>query len=87
MASKDMDQIISNPGSTYLLRLHGALCTPNIDWYGDVSITAQENGDTLVSLTINAVSLHDFFDQFQDLSLTILPDEVIEKKNSDRGNP
>ena len=82
-----MDQIISNPGSTYLLQLRGALCSPIIDWFGDVTITAQENGDTLVSLTIDAVSLRDFLNQFQNFSLTILPDEAIEKKNSDRGNP
>ena len=81
-----MDQIISDPSCTYLLRLHGALCSPTIDCFGDVIITAQENGDTVVSLTINAASWRVLLDQFQDLSLTILPDEAIEKKNSDRGN-
>ena len=82
---KDMAQKISNPGNTYLMRLQGALNSPTIDWCGDVTIISQEHDDTLqVSLTIEADLLRDFLDQFQNLSLTVLPNDDNYPKNSDR---
>ncbi len=72
-----MAQIISNPSNTYLMRLLGALSSPNIDWCGNVTIITQEHGYTLVNLTIKVDSLCDFLDQFQDLCLTVLPNEGI----------
>jgi hypothetical protein len=71
-----MAQSKSSHANTYLMRLQGALNSSTIDWCGDVTITSQEYDDTLlINLTIQADSLRDFLDQFQDLSLTILPDE------------
>ena len=68
---------------TYLMRLQGALNSSSIDWCGDETITTKEHTDTpLVSLTINSGSLRDFLDQFKDLKLTVLPEELCE--NTDR---
>jgi hypothetical protein len=83
-----MDQNISNLGNSYLMRLQGVLSTPTIDWCGDVTITSLEPGGTLrLSLTIQADSLLDFLDQFQNFSLTVLPTDGTDPKNSARIDP
>jgi len=76
-----MAQKISTQGNTYLIRLQGALNSPTIDWCGDVSIIARDNYETLlISLTIAADSLADFFGQFQNLSLAVLPKDGVENE-------
>lgn len=76
-----MAQIIPSQSNTYLIRLQGALSSPTIDWCGDVIIITREHDETLlVSLTIKADALRDFLDQFQNLSLTVLPNEGIENE-------
>jgi hypothetical protein len=76
-----MAQIISTQGSTYLMRLKGALSSPNVDWCGDISITADEQNETLqVSLILDLDAIRGFLDQFQDLSLTILPPKSTENE-------
>jgi hypothetical protein len=80
MMFEAMDQIITNPGNPYLIRLQGALSSRAIDWCGGVTIITQEQGDTLVNLSIKVDSLRDFLDQFQELCLTVLPDEGFENE-------
>jgi hypothetical protein len=60
------------------MRLQGALITHSLDWCGDVIINAPEPGTLQLSMTIQADSLRDFLDQFQDFSLTVLPNDGIE---------
>jgi hypothetical protein len=72
----DMDQNTSNPGQSFRIQLQGTLISSTIDWWSDVTIDIHETGGTfLLSLTLKEASLHDFLDQFQSYSLTILPDE------------
>jgi hypothetical protein len=72
----DMSQIRSNQVNTYIMRLQGVLNCSIIDWCSDVTIIAQDQDKPFqVSLTIDAKSLRSFLDQFQDLSLTVLPND------------
>jgi hypothetical protein len=48
---------------TYLMQLHGALCSSTIDWCGDVTIAPQEHGKSLLIYCRDSCCL----DQFQDL--------------------
>ncbi len=75
MVFQEMAQIIPDPSNTYLVRFQGALGSPTVDWCGDVTIITQEQGDTLVKSVHQSGSLRDFLDQFQDLCLTVLPNE------------
>jgi hypothetical protein len=75
MVFQEMAQIIPDPSNTYLVRLQGAFSSPTVDWCGEVTIITQEQGDTLVNLSIKVDSLCNFLDQFQELCLTVLSNE------------
>jgi hypothetical protein len=73
---KEMAQIKFGDENKYRMRLQGALNSPVIDWSGDITIISQESDEALlVSLTIAADSLGNFLRQFQNLSLTVLPND------------
>jgi hypothetical protein len=80
-----MARIISTQDSTYPIRHRGALNSPIVDWCGDVIISAEKHNATLqVSSTFNLDTIRGFLDQFQDLSLSILPaksteNEIVQK--------
>jgi hypothetical protein len=68
--------------NTYRLRLQGALNSPTIDWFGDITVIPQEHGEILqVSLLVDPATLHSFLDQFRNLNITVLPNECIKIEN------
>jgi hypothetical protein len=78
----DMAQIQSNIGNTYHVRLQGALNSPTIDWFGEITIIPQEHGEILlVSLFVDPAALRSFMDQFRNLNITVLSNEYIKIKN------
>ena len=67
---------------TYRLRLQGALNSPAIDWLGIITIVPQEQGEILqVSLLLYPAALRSFLDQFQNLNITVVPNEYIKIEN------
>jgi hypothetical protein len=83
-----MTQIQPGNGSIYRMRRQGALNSPTLDWDGKISILSEEHrGNLLVSLTIDTGTLHEFLDQFHNLSLTIVLKKDPENENRSVVNP
>ena len=76
-----MEQQIINPGNTYHIRLKEALDRSTIDWFGEISITPQENGETLLAGQFaDQPALRGFMDQLWNLNFTVLYLERIENE-------
>lgn len=58
---------------TYRIRFKGGLTPPVTDWLGEVSVTPQENGETLVTAKfLDQAALRGFLDQLWNLNCTVL---------------
>jgi hypothetical protein len=69
----------TNPMSIYQIRVKGALGPSAIHWFDDISITARENGETLLAGPFaDQAALRGFLDQLWNLNFTILSVERIE---------
>jgi len=76
-----MDQTTSPQGTTYRIRLKEALNRSAIDWFVDVTVTPQENGETLlVGRFADQSALRGFIDRLWNLNFTILYMERIERE-------
>jgi hypothetical protein len=70
---------------TYRIRLKGHLAAHWAEWFGDMTISHLENGETLIEgLVIDQATLHGMLNQIRDLGLPLLavdrvePDEDID---------
>ena len=76
-----MDQTTISQGSIYSIRLKEALDHSAIDWFGDVTFTPQENGETLlVGQFADQCALRGFMDRLWNLNFTILYMERIKRE-------
>lgn len=76
-----MNQTILPQGIFYHIRVREALNRSAIDWFGDITVTHQENGETLlVGRFTDQSALRGFMDRLWNLNLTILYLERIENE-------
>lgn len=76
-----MDQKTASRGNLYRIRLKETLHRSAIDWFGDVTVTHQENGETLLlGRFADQSALRGFMDRLWNLNLTILYLERIENE-------
>lgn len=67
-----MDRTLITLRSTYHIKLEESLDRSTFAWFGDVAITPQENGGTLlVGEFTDQSALRGFMDQLWDLNFTI----------------
>jgi hypothetical protein len=79
-----MEPTVTVPGSTYHIRLKEALDRSTIDWFGEITITPQENGETLLAGQFaDQPALRGFMDQLWNLNFTVLYLERIENERSE----
>jgi hypothetical protein len=65
----------------YRIRLKGALDRSVADWFGDITVIPQENGETLlVGQFVDQPALRGFLDQLWNLNFTVLSVERIENE-------
>jgi hypothetical protein len=65
----------SDPGQpmVYLIRISGHLSQPWADWFGEVTITLEEDGNTLLTGTaIDQAALHGLLKKVRDLGMPLL---------------
>ena len=65
----------TNPGQsmTYQIRLKGHLSHHWTDWFGDMTITLESNGDTLLTgPVIDQAALHGLLKKVRDLGLPLV---------------
>lgn len=74
-----MDQTTISQGITYRIRVRETLDRSAIDWFGDIAVIPQENGETLlVGQFTDQSALRGFMDRLWNLNFTILYLERIE---------
>ncbi len=57
----------------YQIRVKGSLGRPWQDWFGDVTITLEDNGDTILTCTvIDQSALHGLLKKVRDLGLPLI---------------
>ncbi len=63
----------SDSSGVYQIRLAGHLGREWIDWFGDLTITLDENGDTLLTgLVQDQAALHGLLKKVRDLGIPLL---------------
>lgn len=74
-----MEQKTTNQNTTYQIRLKGVLDHPFADWFGDIAVIPQANGETLlVGKFADQPALRGFLDHLWNLNFTVLSLEKIE---------
>lgn len=57
----------------YQIRIKGQLEHRWVDWFGDVTITSEESGDTLLTCTVvDQAALHGLLKKVRDLGMLLL---------------
>jgi predicted amidohydrolase len=72
-----------NHAQSYRIKLQGTLDPGSMDWFGDITVLPQENGETvLVGLFRDQAALRGFVDQLWNLNFTVLSVERIDPQNN-----
>ena len=73
MANKRNQKTDPNQPMIYQIRIKGQLDHKWIDWFGDVTIVPEENGDTLLTCpVIDQAALHGLLKKVRDLGMPLL---------------
>ena len=68
----------------YQVRIKGHLGQQWADWFEDLSITLQDNGDTLLTgPVVDQAALHGLLKKVRDLGMPLLSVECIEQGEAD----
>ena len=68
----------------YQIRIKGHLGREWTDWFGGLSITLEENGDTLLTgPVVDQAALHGVLRKVRDLGMTLLVVKHVEPKPAD----
>lgn len=63
----------SNRAAVYEIRVNGHLGAEWADWFGGVTITREENGDTLLTGTVmDQAALHGMLKKVRDLGMPLI---------------
>ena len=77
-----MDEIRSQQPNTYHILVSETLDQHFADWYGDLSITLLENGETLlIGSFADQPALRGFLEQLWNLNITVINVERIENES------
>ena len=79
MSSDSNPKTDSGQPTIYQIRIKGQLDRKWIDWFGDVTIMLEENGDTLLTCpVIDQAVLHGLLKKVRDLGMPLLSVNRIE---------
>ena len=77
-----MDQKESYQGKTYHIKVKETLDHPITDWFGNLTLIPQENGETLlVGSFTDQPALRGFLEQLWNLNITVISLERIENES------
>jgi hypothetical protein len=67
------NDLTPQPDKAYQIRLKGHLDTAWADWFAGLTITLEDNGDTLLTgPVVDQAALHGVLKQVRDLGLTLI---------------
>ena len=73
MPSKHENKTDPNQPMIYQIRIKGHLGRQWVDWFGDVTITLEENGDTLLTCPlVDQAALHGLLKKVRDLGMPLI---------------
>ena len=73
MSNERNHKIDTNQPMIYQIRIKGQLDRKWIDWFGDVTITLEENSDTLLTCpVVDQAALHGLLKKVRDLGMPLL---------------
>ena len=73
MSNERNHKIDPNQPMIYQIRIKGQLDRKWIDWFGDVTITLEENSDTLLTCpVVDQAALHGLLKKVRDLGMPLL---------------
>lgn len=74
-----------NQPMIYQIRIRGHLGIQRMDWFGDMTITLQENGDTLLTgPVVDQAALHGLLKKIRDLGLPLISVNRLEPGQANR---
>ena len=77
-----MEQNTPQQSNTYHILVKETLDHPFADWYGDLTIMPQENGETLlIGSFTDQPALRGFLEQLWNLNITVITIERIESES------
>ncbi len=78
-----MESQESMQGNTYQIKVKETLSPASTNWFGDITVTPQENGTTLLSTRFaDQPALRGFLDQLWNRNFTILYLERVENEHT-----
>ena len=84
MANKRNPKTGSSESMVYQIRLKGHLGPQWADWFGGLTITLEEDGDTLLTgLVVDQAALHGLLRKVRDLGLLLIAVNRIQPSPSD----
>lgn len=79
MSNKLNSPIDSSQPMVYQIRLEGHLGLQWTDWFGGLTITLEEDGDTLLTgPVVDQAALHGLLKKVRDLGMTLLSVNLVE---------
>lgn len=82
MSSKFNSEIDPDQPVVYQIRIKGHLGRQWTDWFGGLSITLENNGDTLLSGTVvDQAALHGLLKKVRDLGMPLVSVSPVNRRN------
>src|SRR5436309_1767997 len=87
MSNKFNSEMGPSPPVTYQIRIKGHLGPQWTDWFGGLTITLEDNGDTFLTGTVvDQAALHGLLKKVRDLGMTLLSVNSVEPSQADASN-
>ena len=78
------DQLTPKTGTIYQIRIKGHLDSQWTDWFGGLSITLEDNGDTLLTgSVVDQAALHGLLKRVRDLGMPLVSVSPVEPSQAD----
>jgi hypothetical protein len=84
MSETDISTEAHDEAGLYEIRIKGHLTDRWADWFGELTITLEDNGETLVrGLVVDQAALHGLLRKVRDLGMTLLSVTRVEPGQAD----
>lgn len=84
MSTKRQSGIDQNQPTVYEIRVKGHLSRQWTEWFGDLTLTLEDNGDTLLTgAVVDQAALHGLLKKVRDLGMPLVSVNSVEPGSAD----